>query len=46
MAEALRILALGDSFTFGEGVLAQERWPAQFVDLLEVAGFRDDGAGG
>ena len=39
MAAAFRILALGDSLTFGEGVLAEERWPAQFVGLLEEAGF-------
>ena len=38
MEEAFRILSLGDSLTFGEGVLAQERWPAQLVRLLEEAG--------
>lgn len=30
----LRYLALGDSYTIGEGVGAAERWPAQLVTLL------------
>jgi len=34
----LRWLALGDSYTIGEGVAAEGRWPAQLA-----AGLRDDG---
>jgi len=33
-----RFLALGDSYTIGEGVAAQERWPAQLVNLLHARG--------
>lgn len=29
-----RFLALGDSYTIGEGVSAQERWPVQLMDSL------------
>ena len=28
----LSLLALGDSYTIGEGVNGEERWPNQFVD--------------
>lgn len=31
-------LALGDSYTIGEGVAAAERWPAQLVGLLHAQG--------
>jgi lysophospholipase L1-like esterase len=31
-------LALGDSYTIGEGVAAAERWPVQLVDLLRAQG--------
>lgn len=31
-------LALGDSYTIGEGVDASARWPAQLADLLRQAG--------
>ncbi len=30
----LRYLALGDSYTIGEGLLAAERWPVQLVQML------------
>lgn len=33
-----RLLALGDSYTIGEGVTAAERWPAQLAARLRVAG--------
>ncbi len=35
---ALRYLALGDSYTIGEGVAASQAWPAQLAQLL-----RDEG---
>ena len=31
----MRFLALGDSYTIGEGVTEQERWPNQLVALLD-----------
>jgi lysophospholipase L1-like esterase len=36
--EPVRILALGDSYTIGEGVAAEERWSAQWAALLEGRG--------
>jgi lysophospholipase L1-like esterase len=33
-----RFLALGDSYTIGEGVAEQERWPSRFVELLRARG--------
>ena len=33
-----RFLALGDSYTIGEGVAAEERWPAQLVARLRERG--------
>lgn len=33
-----RFLALGDSYTIGEGVAEQERWPNHFVQLLRARG--------
>jgi lysophospholipase L1-like esterase len=33
-----RFLALGDSYTIGEGVADEERWPNQLVDILRVRG--------
>jgi len=39
-AAALRFLALGDSYTIGEGVAAADRWPAQLVALLGERGVR------
>ena len=37
MAEAT-YLALGDSYTIGEGVAKQERWPEQLVARLRERG--------
>jgi lysophospholipase L1-like esterase len=36
--EGVRYLALGDSYTIGEGVAPEERWPAQLVGLLRGRG--------
>src|SRR3954452_23146048 len=38
MGEGERYLALGDSYTIGEGVEAGERWPAQLAALLRARG--------
>ncbi|WP_282298557.1 GDSL-type esterase/lipase family protein, partial [Stenotrophomonas sp. PS02289] len=35
---ALRYLALGDSYTIGEGVAEQGRWPVQLSAALRAAG--------
>lgn len=35
---AFRYLALGDSYTIGEGVSMEERWPNQLAKLLEADG--------
>lgn len=35
---AARMLALGDSYTIGESVSADQRWPVQLVDLLRGQG--------
>ncbi len=34
----LRLLALGDSYTIGEGVTLAEGWPAQLAEMLNQAG--------
>ena len=39
---ARRYLALGDSYTIGEGVDAGERWPAQLVRRLHALGIAID----
>jgi len=38
MSEGVRYLALGDSYTIGEGVEAGERWPARLAALLRARG--------
>ncbi len=38
----LRYLALGDSYTIGEGVLESERWPNQLAQKLTSAGMNTD----
>jgi lysophospholipase L1-like esterase len=38
----LRYLALGDSYTIGEGVPDSGRWPAQLVEALRARGVRID----
>jgi lysophospholipase L1-like esterase len=35
-----RYLALGDSYTIGEGVAPEQRWPAQWVTALRAHGVR------
>lgn len=37
-AQPIRFLALGDSYTIGQGVEPSERWPAQLVGLLREQG--------
>ena len=34
----IKFLALGDSYTIGESVVASERWPVQFMDSLSARG--------
>jgi lysophospholipase L1-like esterase len=36
----IRFLALGDSYTIGESVPENERWPNQLADLLKAAGYQ------
>jgi len=38
MSEGARYLALGDSYTIGEGVDARERWPMRLAALLRARG--------
>lgn len=35
-----RFLALGDSYTIGEGVRAEERWPSQLAAAVRATGIR------
>lgn len=37
-----RLLALGDSYTIGEAVAENERWPEQFISMLEKCGVEFD----
>lgn len=39
VSEPVNLLALGDSYTIGQGVGANERWPAQLMQALQEAGF-------
>ena len=38
----MRYLALGDSYTIGEGVAAEERWPVRLAVLLRAEGLAID----
>jgi lysophospholipase L1-like esterase len=38
----MRFLALGDSYTIGESVAVEDRWPARLTRLLREAGFDID----
>ncbi len=38
----VRFLALGDSYTIGQGVKAAERWPNQFVESLKSSGIETE----
>ena len=38
-ARSLRYLALGDSYSIGEGVAVHERWPTRLARALEKSGF-------
>jgi len=35
----IRFLALGDSYTIGQNVVTNQRWPAQLRDSLQIRGF-------
>jgi lysophospholipase L1-like esterase len=37
--EAIKYLALGDSYTIGQGVVQEERWPNQLTVELEAEGY-------
>jgi lysophospholipase L1-like esterase len=42
LSNPIRFLALGDSYTIGQSVPVQMRWPAQLLDSLEERGFEAD----
>jgi lysophospholipase L1-like esterase len=39
ITDPLKLLALGDSYTFGEGVAVEDRWPDQLADTLVSLGY-------
>ncbi|MET0328025.1 MAG: SGNH/GDSL hydrolase family protein [Luteimonas sp.] len=43
MSGRRRYLALGDSYTIGEGIAPEDRWPVQLADGLRDAGLVIDG---
>ena len=42
MTAPRRYLALGDSYTIGEGIAAEDRWPVQLADALRSEGIALD----
>lgn len=40
--EKIKFLALGDSYTIGESVAPDQRWPVQLVNALRQQGFKAD----
>jgi len=38
-AQAIKYLALGDSYTIGESVVEEERWPMQLMEALNQKGY-------
>jgi len=42
MTAPRRYLALGDSYTIGEGIAAEDRWPVQLTDALRSEGIALD----
>jgi len=45
ISNPIRFLALGDSYTIGQSVSTQSRWPVQLADSLEKRGFEIDTLG-
>lgn len=43
MSGTRRYLALGDSYTIGEGIAPEDRWPVQLADALRDTGLVIDG---
>src|SRR5688572_22461697 len=41
-SEKIKFLALGDSYTIGEAVDENQRWPVQLINLLRKKGFQGD----
>src|SRR5687768_54500 len=38
----IKFLALGDSYTIGESVAEDQRWPVQLIDALKAKGYATD----